>query len=143
MTQPAQPAPAAAAVPIGPPPAQMVPGTYPSSVTATPPPPSPEHENLIERFFHHGEQVAAALGADAKEILRGHSADLFELAAQLLRRPELEDMAPQIIQLVESAAKVAAVSLLQQQPEGPGRWSPMGAGGRGLLAFSGTLVIPA
>lgn len=88
-----------------------------------PAPPAAEgsHETPLEHvagwFRAHegqlgaGARDAAAVAEELKPLLKGHAAGIFALAEKVLSSPELKVIAPDVLDLVLSAAQIAGVAL--------------------------------
>lgn len=79
------------------------------------------HENPVQKagdwFRHHEADLehaghAAVLIADElKPVLQDHASGLFALASKVFADPELKALAPDVLALVISAARIAGVAL--------------------------------
>lgn len=86
-----------------------------------PEPPAVPHEGPLARtedwFRDHGGQLragakdAAVIAEELKPLLQGHASGMFALAAKVLASPELKAIAPDVLDLVLSAAQIAGVAL--------------------------------
>lgn len=81
-------------------------------------PPPPKHESPLERaeeWFHgHEPQIerdAVTVAEELKPVLQDHFAGVFALAAEVLGKPELRAIAPAVLELAESAARIGGLAL--------------------------------
>jgi len=67
---------------------------------------------FFDRIMHHGG-TAALDGAeqDVRTAIQGHAGLVFALAGKVLGDPALRAVAPDVLSLVESAARIAGVAL--------------------------------
>ena len=76
----------------------------------TEPAPPPAHEGPLAHlgsWFQHGETITD----DLKPLLQAHSASIFTLAAKVFANPDLKTIAPDMLDLVITAAKIAGATL--------------------------------
>lgn len=83
--------------------------------------PARQHEGPLKRaeeWFrgHEPEIRAAAKAGDAgaeelKPVLQDHFARIFALAAKVLAHPELKAVAPEVLELAETAARIGSAAL--------------------------------
>ena len=72
----------------------------------------PRHESPLtcaEDWFHGRE--GQAVTEELKPWLQGHFAGVFALASKVLGSPELKAIAPEVLELAGSAARIAGVAL--------------------------------
>ena len=86
----------------------------PAAATVSPPP----HESPLaraEEWFRghegHLEAGVIAVADQLKPLLQGHTAGVFALAAKVLADPAFKALAPDVLELVLSAAQIAGVAL--------------------------------
>jgi hypothetical protein len=60
---------------------------------------------------HEAAQAAPVVDEELKALLQGHSAAVFSLAARVFSDPALKGLAPGVLDMVITAAKLAGVSL--------------------------------
>lgn len=82
------------------------------------PPASPEQESAlrhVEDWFHarrrQVDPAVISVAEELKPLLSGHAAGVFALAAKVLASPELRALAPQAVDLADSAVTIASAAL--------------------------------
>jgi hypothetical protein len=78
--------------------------------------PAPPHESIGQRvgdLFHRdgGAPAVRALASDAQPLLHGHVAAVLALGQRVLTDPSLAPLRGDVLALVGSAARLAAISL--------------------------------
>lgn len=70
-------------------------------------------ERLIEHVHPDAQPApaAAAVAEEVRPLLHGHAAAVFDLARKVFSSPELKVLAPDVLDLVIGAAKIAGVAL--------------------------------
>ena len=83
----------------------------PAAPAAPPPAEHPDHGPFgsLGAIFRHDQ--TAPIPAGLKAALRDHAGRVFDLAGELIGRPEVADLLPKILELAASAAKVGGVTL--------------------------------
>jgi hypothetical protein len=86
-----------------------------------PPEQAEAHENPLARagqwlHAHEGQaqagiREAAAVAEELKPLLKGHAAGVFALAGKVLSSPEFKAIAPDMLELVVTAAQLAGAAL--------------------------------